>query len=154
MQDQNELIKGWEGLRTEAYNDSEGYCTIGYGHLIAEDKCKNITLPDEFNYGITQERANELFEERLPSYVNGVRSSVSVKLYQYEFDALVCLLFNIGASGLRLRAPMLRNKLNQEDYEGAVQEFLDITNSDNPGLVARRISENNLFLNNIYDSSH
>ncbi|ECC1555138.1 TPA_asm: glycoside hydrolase family protein, partial [Salmonella enterica subsp. arizonae serovar 62:z4,z23:-] len=149
-----QFIKEWEGLRTEAYNDSEGYCTIGYGHLIARDRCESITLPDEFSHGITQERANELFEERLPSYVDGVKSSVSVKLYQYEFDALVCLLFNIGSSGLRLKAPMLRNKLNQEDYEGAAQEFLDITNGGESGLVARRISENNLFLNNIYDASH
>ena len=28
------FIKGWESLRLNAYNDSHGHCTIGYGHLI------------------------------------------------------------------------------------------------------------------------
>ncbi|MCP5592251.1 lysozyme, partial [Klebsiella pneumoniae] len=80
---------------SKPYNDSEGYCTIGYGHLIARRKCEDIVLSDEFKDGITRARADELFEERLPTYVNELKSSVTVNLYQYEFDALVSLLFNL-----------------------------------------------------------
>ncbi|PSH17987.1 hypothetical protein B7R74_15855, partial [Yersinia pseudotuberculosis] len=134
------FIKEWEEFRASAYNDSEGFCTIGYGHLIDMQQCEDIELTVEFSNGITRARADELFESRLPSYVNGVRNSVTVPLYQHEFDALVCLLFNIGASGLNVKTPMLTRKLNLQDYAGASLEFLDITNGGLSGLVARRIS--------------
>ncbi len=148
------FIKEWEGFYADAYNDSEGYCTIGYGHLIEKKKCEDITLPEEFKNGITKQKANELFESRITNYVAGLKNSVTVKLHQYEFDALVSLLFNIGASGLDKKAPSLKKKLNNSDYKGAATEFLDITNGGTSGLVKRRKSENNLFLNNIYDASH
>ncbi|EPM7366228.1 glycoside hydrolase family protein [Klebsiella pneumoniae] len=145
------FIKGWESFKSKPYNDSEGYCTIGYGHLIARRKCEDIVLSDEFKDGITRARADELFEERLPTYVNELKSSVTVNLYQYEFDALVSLLFNLGS--LR-KAPLLKSKLNSGDYAGAADEFLDITNDGTTGLVTRRRKEWDLFNNNIYDSSH
>ncbi|WP_145579715.1 glycoside hydrolase family protein [Yersinia vastinensis] len=148
------FIKEWEGFRANAYNDSKGFCTIGYGHLIEMQSCESIELTDEFSNGITRLRADELFESRLSSYVNGVKNSVTVPLYQHEFDALVCLLFNIGANGLNVKTPMLTRKVNLADYSGAAQEFLDITNDGDSGLVLRRGSERNLFLNNIYDASH
>ena len=58
-----------------------------------------------------------------------------MNLYQYEFDALVSLLFNLGS--LR-KAPLLKSKLNSGDYAGAADEFLDITNDGTTGLVTRR----------------
>ncbi|WP_054181236.1 glycoside hydrolase family protein [Trabulsiella odontotermitis] len=145
------FIKGWESFKSKPYNDSEGYCTIGYGHLIARCKCEDIVLSDDFKEGITRTRADELFEERLPTYVNELKSSVTVNLYQYEFDALVSLLFNLGS--LR-KAPLLKSKLNSGDYAGAADELLDITNGGTAGLVTRRRKEWNLFNNNVYDSSH
>ncbi|WNY84612.1 peptidoglycan DD-metalloendopeptidase family protein [Cronobacter dublinensis] len=148
------FIKGWEDFQATAYNDSQGYCTIGYGHLIARSKCEDIVLPEEFQRGITRERAEELFDLRLPFYIDGVRKAVTVKLYQHEFDALVSLLFGLGGDGLTKKAPMLRKRLNDEDYTGAAQEFLDITNGGQAGLVKRRQAERNLFCNNQYDSSH
>ncbi|MCP6553645.1 hypothetical protein NL499_29080, partial [Klebsiella pneumoniae] len=52
------FIKGWESFKSKPYNDSEGYCTIGYGHLIARRKCEDIVLSDEFKDGITRARAD------------------------------------------------------------------------------------------------
>lgn len=66
---------------------------------------------------------------------------------------LVSLLFNIGANGFT-KTPKLLSKLNAGDYAGAAAEFLDITNNGNKGLINRCKKENNLFLNNKYDSSH
>src|SRR3954451_2650756 len=34
-----ELIGGFEGLRTELYDDQAGHCTIGYGHLVHRGRC-------------------------------------------------------------------------------------------------------------------
>nr|WP_249417541.1 glycoside hydrolase family protein [Citrobacter freundii] len=145
------FIKEWEGCQLTAYNDSEGFCTIGYGHLIARTKCENITLPEEFEGEITKNKADELFDERVVSYVSELKRTVSVALYQYEFDALISLLFNMGSMS---KAPMLNAKLNKRDYFGASNEFLDITNGGVAGLVKRRRQEQNIFLNNDYDSSH
>lgn len=150
-----DFIKGWEDFIATPYNDSEGYCTIGYGHLISRNKCENITIPQEFKNGITKERATELFNSRLTEFENAVKRDVTVPLYQYEYDALVSLLFNCGASYLKEnKAPKLYSNLLNKNYEAAANEFLDITNNNTPGLVKRRKAENNMFLNNIYNSSH
>ena len=145
------FIKNWEHFESIAYNDSEGYCTIGYGHLIEKNRCENIILPEEFREGITPERANELFNLRLPDYVSELKRNVTVDLYQHEFDALISLLFNMG---VMRKAPQLKSKLNNQDYGGASIEFLDITNGGTAGLVLRRQKEQNMFLNADYDSTH
>jgi GH24 family phage-related lysozyme (muramidase) len=145
------FIKGWEDFKSKAYNDSEGFCTIGYGHLIARAKCEEITLSNEFKSEITIDKADELFESRLSVYVDELKRTVTVNLYQYEFDALISLLFNLGRMS---KAPQLNSKLNSADYNGAATEFLDITNGGVSGLVKRRQKEQGLFLNGVYDSSH
>ncbi|TRX73467.1 glycoside hydrolase family protein [Pseudomonas mangiferae] len=60
------IIKAWEVFSPRAYNDAKGYCTIGYGELIAKDRCERITLPPEYRNGITPQQADQLFEKRIP----------------------------------------------------------------------------------------
>jgi GH24 family phage-related lysozyme (muramidase) len=67
-------------------------------------------------------------------------------LYQYEFDALVSLAFNVGH--ISKVAPNLCKKINACDYLGAPSEFLDMENQK------RRRSEYNTFCNCAYDASH
>ena len=88
------FIKGWVSLRLSSYNDSQGYCTIGFRHLIKKDRCENIILPDEFKNSIDEVKALVLFDNDLAAAEQGVKRSISVNLYQHEFDALVSLLFN------------------------------------------------------------
>lgn len=145
-----DFIKEWESFKSEAYNDSEDYCTIGYGHLIAKKKCEEITLPDEFKDGITETKATELFEDRLEDFEKIVRK-VRVNLHQYEFDALVSLVFNIGSFS---KCPKLKKYLTHGKYKKAANEMLDITNNGTAGLVKRRKAENKMFLKNIYDATH
>lgn len=149
------FIKEWEGVRLRAYDDSEGYCTIGVGHLIDTRRCASFTLPAEFQGEISIAKVDELFDTDVLRFERGLRRSISVDLYQHEFDALVSLLFNCGESFfVNNGAPNMWEKLKGEDYEGAAVEFLDITNGGDSGLVKRRASENNLFLNGIYDATH
>ncbi|WP_312975861.1 glycoside hydrolase family protein [Atlantibacter hermannii] len=149
------FIKGWEILRLNAYNDSHGYCTIGYGHLIDKKRCELISLPIEYQGEISQNKANEIFDIDLVRFENGVKRNINVGLHQYEFDALVSLLFNCGEFFFSSDgAPNLLRLINAENYESAADEFLDITNGGEPGLVKRRASEKNLFTNNIYDSNN
>jgi GH24 family phage-related lysozyme (muramidase)/murein DD-endopeptidase MepM/ murein hydrolase activator NlpD len=150
-----DFIKSWESFKSKPYNDSEDYCTIGYGHLIATDKCENITIPNELKNGITIEKANQLFKERLPKFEKAVKKDVTVPLYQHEYDALVSLLFNTGEFFLSSgKAPKLYRNLLNKKYNDAAIELLDITNNNTAGLVKRRQAEYNMFINNNYDANH
>lgn len=144
-----EFIKDWEKYSKMPYNDSKGYCTIGYGHLIKKKKCGDIVMPSEFKDGISEEQATELFRKDLKEFELAVQRDVTVKLYQREFDALVDLLFNCGQYFLKNgKAPKLYSNLLDEKYEEAAKEFLDIENRK------RRQQNYEIFINGNYDSKH
>ncbi|WP_449632427.1 lysozyme [Rahnella aceris] len=103
---------------------------------------------------MTNDKANEVFNFDIIKFEGAVKKAVTVKLYQYEFDALVSLLFNCGENFFSLnKAPNLVNSINGENYELAAKEFLDITNDGESGLVNRRNAEYNIFLNDIYNNN-
>jgi len=138
------------------FNDGYGYCTIGYGHLIAgKNSCESITIPSKFKDGLTDVEADTLLFGDVQRISNLVKSKVSVNLYQHEFDALVSLAFNVEAS-VGSESTLLR-KLNASDYEGAANEFKNWRVAGgvvSAGLVKRRAQETEIFKNNIYDSTH
>jgi GH24 family phage-related lysozyme (muramidase) len=154
-----DFIKDWEKFEPNAYNDSKDFCTIGYGHLIARAKCETITLPDEFKKGITKERATELFNGRLADFENAVKRDITVDLFQYEYDALVSLLFNTGSNflnvgGAKKGETQIKKKINNSEYADGADQMSDVTNGGDKGLVKRRKAEINMFKNNVYDSTH
>lgn len=134
-----DLIKKFEGIRLEKYQDAVGKWTIGYGHLI---------LPHEqFELPITQEEANLLLEHDLVKTEAGVHSYVNVSLNQNQFDALVSFAFNVGITNLR-NSTLLRT-LNQGDYIAAADQFLRWNKAGGhvfEGLTRRRNAERELFL--------
>ena len=147
-----EFIKSWEGLRLEAYDDSQGFATIGYGHLIERKSIKDISLSNEYKNGISQEKADELFEKDLEKFEDAVKRDVTVPLYQNEYDALVSLLYNCGENFLKDdKAPKLYNYLKNRNYSQAADEFADIVKGG-AGLKQRRQDEINIFKNNIYNN--
>jgi GH24 family phage-related lysozyme (muramidase) len=52
------------------------------------------------------------------------------------------------------KCPKLLSKLNTKDYNGCCDEFADITNHGQSGLVKRRKAEMNIFRNKVYNSAH
>lgn len=75
-----------------------------------------------------------------------VNQRVRVPLTQQQFDALVSFVFNLGAGSFSRSA--LLQKLNNQDYTGAGNEFLRWTHAGGkvvPGLVRRREAEKALF---------
>jgi GH24 family phage-related lysozyme (muramidase) len=79
------------------YNDQDGYCTIGIGHLLHYSAC----TPADFKQwkGVTRAELDDLFRRDLPKYEGYVvRMDDTLKLEQTqcEFDALVNLAFNAG----------------------------------------------------------
>lgn len=150
-----DFIKSWESYRKNAYNDSEGFCTIGYGHLIARKKCENLTLPTEFQNGISEAKASELLNMKIQEFETAIKRDIQVPLHQHEFDALLSLVYNTGpnflSKGGRNNGPTkIMTKINSLDYAGGASEFADVTNGGVTGLVNRRKAEIEIFLNNNY----
>ena len=150
-----EFIKAYEKFESLPYNDAEGFCTIGYGHLIKYSKCDGSESP-EFLKGITKARAMELFNQRLVTFENGLRRSIKVNLYQHEFDALVSLLFNAGESfldngGANGGNTRIKIKINKGNYSAGIDEIIDVDNGGLVGLVKRRKAEINMFKNKVYE---
>lgn len=131
-----DLIKQFEGLRLEAYDDGVGIQTIGYGHT------KGVTR----GMKITAAQAIDFLREDLRNAETEIERSVSVDLCQHQFDALASLIFNIG--GRAFRDSTLRKKLNAGDQKGAAAEFdrwVFAGGKKLTGLIRRRAAERKLF---------
>jgi len=138
-----ELIKEFEGFRSEPYLCSAGVPTIGYGSTFYKDGRK-VSLSDK---PISKEEATQLLEYTVNSFANGLKGKLQTNLEQNQFDALVCLAYNIGL-GAFAKSTLLK-KVNAKDFKGASSEFLkwDMANGKKLlGLRKRRERERELFL--------
>lgn len=134
-----DLIKKFEGLRLDVYKDVVGLPTVGYGHLIKDG--------EDFGVAISQEQADNILDDDLKTTVKCVNALVRYPLTQQEFDAVVCLTFNIGCRALQ--SSTLLKLINTGDIEGAAEQFLrwDFAKKKKiQGLTNRRIAERHLFL--------
>ena len=136
-------LKKLEGLRLEAYRCPAGVRTIGYGHT-GPDVHEGLVL--------TKAEAEGLLRADLDRFEMAVHRLVTRPLTQHQFDAIVCLAFNIGKGGLE--ASSVIRRLNAGDVAGAADAFR-LWNKVrgeggrlvvSPGLAARREVERALFL--------
>jgi lysozyme len=133
-----ELIKRFEGLRLSTYTCAGGKLTIGYGHT-GRDVDEDMT--------ITEEEANDLLESDVKWAEGTVNKWVQVTINQNQFDALVSLIFNIGAMNF-INSTLLK-ELNLGLYDEAVDQFLRWNRAKGrvlDALVKRRKEERDLFL--------
>ena len=135
------LMHHYEGCELTAYPDPAtggDPITIGYG----------CTGP-EVRRGmcITQDEADAMFAKRLSrEFEPGIASALTRQAKQGEFDAMVCLAFNIGLANFR--SSTLVRKFNAGDILGASQEFLRwhrAAGQSMKGLRRRRAAERALF---------
>ncbi|BEN12117.1 lysozyme [Serratia marcescens] len=136
------LIKRFEGLRLQAYQDSVGVWTIGYGWTqpVAGRKIGAGMVID----ATTAER---LLVCGIVQFEQGVERRVTVPITQGQFDALVSFAYNLGLRALE-NSTLLR-RLNAGDRKGAADQFGRWVNAGGvrlDGLVARRAAERALFL--------
>lgn len=87
-----EMLKRHEGLRLSAYQDGEGFWTIGVGRLIDERK----------GGGITHGEAMQLLEHDIDRTVNALyqRAPWVAELDEVRQLVLVNMAFNLGVNGL------------------------------------------------------
>jgi lysozyme len=149
-------IKAYEGIIKSKdqkyaipYDDSSGYATIGYGHLLHKSSVTQEDWKKLVNF--TVEQADQLFNEDIVPRVNAVNALIKVPVSQNMFDALVSLYFNIDA---QLSTSTLIQDLNKGEYLKAADQFLVWNKGRNAkrqlvavaGLTNRRVSERDWFL--------
>jgi lysozyme len=148
------FIKKHEGLKTHLYLDQAGNCTIGYGHLVHKGAC-NGSEQQEFQSGITQNRALDLLRSDVNWAVNAVNNNVQADLTQTQFDALVDFVFNEGTGSFK--SSQLLTELNQGNYGDVCHQLSRWVLANHkvlPVLEDRRIDECKMFTSGISSSLH
>ena len=137
-----ELIKEFEGLRLNAYKDTGGVLTIGYGHTTAAGGLKVY-----LGLTITHEEAEQLLIDDLARMAYPVIDRlVKVPLTQGQFDALCSFIYNLGEG--QVSKSTLLKLLNAKDYDGASSQFERWVYDNGVklnGLIRRREAERKLF---------
>ena len=142
------FIKKGEGFRANAYQDSIGIWTIGYGTTAYsfddDDEWEDLIMQAP----ISESKAEELLRQHIINNVQGyIYGLVKVDLTQGEFDALVSFIYNVGSGNFQ--SSTMLQILNKEDYEGAVNQFPRFNKAGGTvlaGLTKRRHEEMELFL--------
>ncbi|MGY4539622.1 lysozyme [Mucilaginibacter sp. UYNi724] len=143
------IIKNFEGLRLNSYQDIAGVWTIGYGSTRYVDG-KAVKKGDKL---ADPAQAESLLKSTLMDYIDAVDEGTTVHLSQNQFDALVSFIYNVGTGAVR--SSTLFKKLNAGDYQGAADQFLLWNKITDPHtgkkvvsktLIQRREQERALFL--------
>lgn len=130
------LIKKFEGCKLEAYLDAVNVPTIAYG------RTKNVKMGDV----CTQEQAEAWLDEELHEYEGYVKDQVNVDLEQYQFDALVSWVYNLGPTNLS-KSTLLKvlNDGKYNDVPAQIRRWNKAGGNVLEGLTRRREAEALLF---------
>ena len=131
------LIVQFEGFRGEAYRDVVGVVTIGFGFT------KGVKMGDK----MTLTEARDKLKHEIVEYEQGVLSACTRPPNQNQFDAFVCVAFNVGVAGFRKSSVLKAH--NRGDHQAAARAF-GLWNKAGgkvwPGLTRRRAAEAALYL--------
>jgi len=141
------LIKQFEGNELTVYQDIAGLDTIGIGHLITNEEKQN----GRFSNGvITEEESRQLLLEDLSNLQKSIRNCIQQPLTQEQYDALISLAFNIGATAFCNST--LVKKINANEYIEVPNQMMRWTKAriggsltTVKGLITRREIEAQLF---------
>lgn len=131
------LIKSFEGLHLQAYQDAVGVWTIGYG----------TTRGVKAGMKISNEQAERMLLNDVQRFEPEIERLVTAPLNQNQWDALVSFTYNLGSANLE--SSTLRRLLNAGNYGAAAEQFPRWNKAGGkvlPGLVRRRAAERDLFL--------
>ena len=121
-----------EGLKLKPYKDSEGYLTIGVGHLIDERRGGGISK-DTAMFILNEDIAEKIadLDRMLPWWRN---------LNEVRQRVMVNLCFNLGISGL-LQFRNTLKLLESGNYEEAAKHLLDSKAAKQTGNRYHQLAE-------------
>ena len=140
-----EMIKDFEHWVATAYDDPAGYCTIGYGHLIALAPCAQTTLGD-YARPLLVSAGADLLERDTTTARRAIQKLVLVELSDDQFGALTSFVFNVGKTNFQ--GSTLLKILNFGDYRKAANQLPRWVVSHGKvmnGLIERRACEAAMF---------
>lgn len=138
-----DLIKEFEGFRAEAYRDSVGVLTIGYGTTAAA----GVGIEPKAGMKITEAQATGYLDAAVAKFSHRVTAALTRVPTDNQFGAMVSLAYNIGPGNFA-KSSVCR-KFNKGDIQGAADAFLLWNKAGGKvlnGLVRRRQAERLLFL--------
>ena len=140
-----ELAKHHEGFRARAYLDPIGIPTIGYGltRYFHRPGAPKVKMGDV----ITEDEASFALAATMQSFFDQAAAATTVKLEQFQVDALASFIYNVGVANFR-NSTMLR-LINAGDFDGAARQFPRWNKAGGkvlPGLTRRRNDEMLMFM--------
>lgn len=116
-------IKSSEGLRLNAYLDTRGVLTVGYGHNCEASPVPEVKQPAD---AITQERADELFSRDLATVIASVQFALPWVggMESARQAVLFDMAYNLGLDGL-LGFKSALMAVRQGRYSDAAHGMLD-----------------------------
>lgn len=158
-----QFTKSWEGLTLFPY-DKDGFqnSTIGWGHLMHPGPLSIWEKTEKLLHlnWINLQQAESFFQLDIAGAQIIVDNNIHVPLYQYEYDALVDLAFNLRPSSFE--GSTVKAEVNLGNYSAAPYAFKILCGGyDQNGnfhvldsLKKRRVAESQIFSSNIYNYSH
>ena len=141
-----DIIKKWEGYKSDAYLDPVAIPTIGYG-TIRYPNGQKVKLGDQISEVEAEAFLKFEVDESIKNLFNPLKD---ILLNQNQFDAIVSLCYNIGVGGFM--SSTILKMLKADDFKAAAAGF-DLWNKGTvngvkkplPGLTNRRKEERELF---------
>ncbi|POP45219.1 lysozyme [Superficieibacter electus] len=133
------LIKKYQGLNLEQYQDESGLWVIGYGHMIA--------CYENFAGPLTPETAEALLMLDIQRCQCLLQQCLEISLNQPQYDALVSLALSCGNEAF-YQSAILRH-INARDFGNALAEWekaIVLNRREIASLTPQRQAECALFL--------
>lgn len=138
-----DLIKEFEGFRANAYQDSVGVWTIGYGTTANA----GVGIVPKAGVSITEAQAAEYLRVTVDRFGAAVEAALTQPANENEFGAMVSLAYNVGPGAFK-KSSVLRH-FNAGNKKAAADAFLLWNKAGGKvlsGLTRRRKAERALFL--------
>ena len=147
------MIQDSEGFRAIPYWDYSQW-TVGFG-----TECPTEHLDRYKKEGIPLDEAHALFAQHLSRFEAAVNKFIDkhgLTLSQQQFDALVSFTYNLGTSSLNKTSYTIVDAVLNAETENeliyAFSVYCMAGGEFQSGLMRRRLSEANLYLNGVYSS--
>lgn len=128
-----EMIKEFEGLRTSTYLDAVGVPTIGYG----------TTKKIKVGMKISEKYAEVLLKRDLFGFENYLNRTIFRKFSEYEYDALISFIYNIGSLYGNMRRAVIIG--NQRNIVYWMNKYVRAGGRVLKGLIKRRKIESEVY---------
>ncbi|MEP9178618.1 glycoside hydrolase family protein [Enterobacter cloacae] len=108
-------MKYYRNSKFWIYKDSEGFDTIGYGHLVHRG--------EDFSNGLTEAEADELLDHDIMIAVHNMET-LNIWIPDDWRDFMVIMIFQLGLGGVQKFKKMLQ-ALRDKNYPEAIKQAKD-----------------------------